>query len=205
MGSKREMTAAVRNYIAAPLSKIGFRSVGNTFIVKIGQANGSVALNISSRRSDGLVGISPIIGVELAYLKTELALFFGRNDRQPSLTTMLGYLMPEKRYVEWLFDPNLDLGQRRELDNMAKAILQYGVPFIRDNANLERVIANLESLNFSFVERAMYHLPIAYRLAGLEEKARIYVISRRESLQSQTDVASQEYVAFANKFLEPPE
>jgi hypothetical protein len=54
----------------------------------------------------------------------------------PTISTALGYLMAEGRYLEWLFEPApFDYGS--ESQRMVKAVEVYGIPFMTEDQVLE--------------------------------------------------------------------
>lgn len=175
MTAKRQLITEIENNVANELARFGFGQNGQMATLSVKQDfQGLVGLNIASHRSDGLVGVVPMVLLEyfpLAAAVNRLTEHKAGNQ-QPSLRTTLGCLMPENRFLEWLFDPKEDLS-RSEVTRMCHAIERYGVPFLNENASLERIIENLERYTFSFKEVSMYHLPVAYQLKGKCESAHI--------------------------------
>jgi len=186
------------------LAECGFAAKRDQLILTVNaEIVGTVSLNIASHRSDGLVGVAPIIGIESVSIRSMLGelIKLKHGAPQPSLTSAIGYLMPEARFLEWLFDPKEPVDQRGELVRMCMAIKQYGMEFLRERGSIEEIVRCLETLRFSFKERAIYHLPVAYRVTGAEERARDYVHRGLLEMEGRSDVASQDYRGFAKKFL----
>jgi hypothetical protein len=203
MTAKRQLITEIENNVANDLARFGFGQNGQMATLSVKQDFlGLVGLNIASHRSDGLVGVIPMVLLECLPLAAAVNRLTGRKagNQQPSLSTALGYLMPENRFLEWLFDPKEELS-RSEVTRMCHAIERYGVPFLNENASLERIIKSLEQYTFSFKDVAMYHLPVAYQLEGEREKARKYVNVQIEELKGRDDLDAREYSVFANKFL----
>ena len=158
--------------------------------------SGWFGLNTITARGDGLVGINPIVGVICESIEDLLKKYdrAARKGITPTISTSIGYLMPEKRYVEWLFDPNPDFDLEAEAQKIARAVRQFGVPFAEANASLAVVTANLEQLQFTYRESAVYRLPIAYLLLGDRDRARECLAnsgtSRIELMMSSTNIGS---------------
>lgn len=194
----------IDSYVRQELLRAGFRTQRGTYAVEIKPDTlGYVALNVASNRGDGLIGIAPLVGVESIPLRDELNRLQDEKPRtrQPSLVVMLGYIMPEKKFLEWLMNPTEDIHQRNEMSRMCQAIERYGLPFMREHGTLQIIIKSLETMEYTFREKVIYHLPIAYRLQGLEEKARGLVEKTlHEMLTGQASLPAS-FQDFAQRFL----
>src|SRR5579859_459013 len=205
MGEKDTVKKRVVESLSAELEPSGFRlGKGNLIVQLSSEFTGNVGLNFASHRSDGLIGLNPIMNVVCRQIEDALIDLTEGAERRPitSLTTALGYLTPEHRFLEWLFDPKASPADHvQESKRIAKAITLYGVPFLQEHASLKEVVACLEQSKFSFVDRAHYHLPVAYRLLGEEHKAEVLVQRRLADFNDRTDLAVNQYRQFAEKFL----
>jgi hypothetical protein len=160
--------------------------------------SGWVGLNLTKNRSDGTVGINPIVGVRNESVESLVERLSNQAGARPAptLSISLGYLMPEKRYLEWLFEPEPTFDYVSEAKKVATAIQKYGLPFMKANATLGVVIENLEHLRFSFKESAVYRLPAAYVLEGKPDLAAKYVTGQLEALGARQDDVALQYRAF---------
>jgi hypothetical protein len=205
MGEKETVRKRVVESLFAELESSGFRlGKGNLIVQLSSEFTGNVGLNFTSHRTDGLIGLNPIMNIVCRQIEDVLVDLTEGAERRPvpSLTTALGYLTPEHRFLEWLFDPKASPADHvQESKRIAKAITLYGVPFLREHASLETVASCLEQSKFSFVERTDYHLPVAYRLLREEPKAAAFVQRRLADLNNRTDMAANQYRQFAEKFL----
>lgn len=205
MGIKEAVNERVSETISAELASLGFRLKKESLITQLSPGfTGSIGLNFSLHRTDGLIGLNPVMGIICRQIEDKLVyLTEGAEHRPlPSLTTALGYLTPEHRFLEWLFDPNAPRSDHiLEAKRIAEAIMLYGIPFFPEHSSLGALVACLEESRFSFVERADYHLPVAYRVLGEEGKAETLVKRRLSDLKNRRDIAANQYRQFAQNFL----
>jgi hypothetical protein len=120
-------------------------------------------LGIATHRSDKRIGISPTVGVRSEKVEALVEKYWGRPA--PTISILLGYVMPQQRHLEWLFDP-LAFDISSEARKLAEAIGAYGVPFMKENSALDVIIDDLEKMRFSFSQSVAYRLPAAYTLVG---------------------------------------
>jgi len=174
-----------------------------TFPLNEGMA-GWIGLNIASSRSDGLIGVNPVVGVRSEQVEILVKQLGGETRGGPSATvsTALGYLMPEKRFLEWLFEQSPGFDYVSEAKKIALAIESYGIPFMRTTASLGAVIENLEHLRFSFKESAMYRLPVAYLLGDKLDLAASYVNDQMQAMAGRQDASAFRYREFAKAVIE---
>ncbi len=205
MGVKETVKKRVVESLSGELESSGFRLVKGSLTRQLGsEFTGNVGLNFASHRSDGLIGLNPIMNIACRQIENALVDLTEGAERRPvpSLTIALGYLTPEHRFLEWLFDPEASpVDHVQESKRIAKAITLYGVPFLQEYAALETVVTCLEHSKFSFVELSDYHLPVAYRLLGEDQKAEGLVQRRLADLNNRNDLAANQYRQFAEKFL----
>ncbi len=192
------------NYLGEELATVGLQRKGDWFLFNVEPGIlGRMGLNISSYRSDGLIGFSPIISVESVEVRTELNRLTCQKSGhpQPSLSSALGYLMPEKRFLEWRLNPNEGIAQRDEVYRMRLALEKYGLVFLRKFGTMRDITHCLETLQFCFKERAVYHLPVVYRVNGKEDQARICIDSHLAEIEGKSDIAAMDFRSFAERFL----
>jgi hypothetical protein len=205
MATNEGVKATIVKGIAAELTQQGFQLKKGILLKELGpDFSGYIGLNFSTHRSDGLIGLNPIMNIVCRQIEDALIDLTEGAERRPvpSLTTALGYLTPEHRFLEWLFDPKASSAAHvHESKRIANAIALYGVPFLREHASIEAFVACLEESKFSFIERVDYHLPVAYRLLGEEQKAEALVKRRLADFDNRKDIAANQYRQFAENFL----
>jgi hypothetical protein len=158
---------------------------------------GWLGLNTATHRSDGRLQINPVIGVRHLGIEKLVAEALGKKLHPyipPTISTPLGYIMPEKKYATWLFGEG-DVDDLA-VAKMVEAIQKYGVPFMRSHANLDAIIEALES-GCGFPTNTAYRLPVAYFLQGQTEKAVQYLRNRLATFGEKETMASQDYKKFA--------
>lgn len=196
--------ADITQIIASELRPLGFLKSKSIYLCPLGEdASGWLGLNAATHRSDGRIGINPVVGVRHERIENMIEGLLGEKESRlaPTISTPLGYLMPEGQYLEWLFEPP-PFDNASECEKIVKAVETYGVPFMKSNAALEDIIRDLEQLRFASRDTALYRSPIAYLLAGKTELAVAHVKKQLEEVEERNDLAAQQYKIFASNLLE---
>lgn len=200
----KQLLAPVITVVENGLKVLGFRKTKGVYVRSLGYgAIGWLGLNSATHRSDGRVGINPVVGVRLERIEDIVAELMGEKGARfgPTISTPLGYLMPEARYLEWLFEPT-PFDYESESQRMVKAVEVYGIPFMTENGTLESLVRNLKQLRFTSKEMAVYRLPIAHLLAGETSLAVSYVDSQVKELGDRDDLAARQYKTFASNLIQ---
>jgi hypothetical protein len=193
----------VINHIENDLKTVGFRKTKGVYVCVLSNGVcGWLGLNVATHRSDKRIGLNPVVGVRHQFIEDRLGELLGGKDLKltPTLSTSLGYVMPEGRYLEWLFEPP-PFDYRSECKRVVQAIETYGGPFMKANATLEVILQDLEELRFASKETAVYRCPIARLMAGRLEDAVDYVKREVAIVGERVDMAAQEYRIFASNFI----
>jgi hypothetical protein len=180
------------------LASLSFYKKGGSFFLDLGKdTSGYVGFNVSTHLPQDRVGISPIVGVVYSPIEDLVAKLCRPPFADgPTISTAVGYLTPEGRFLEWVFDPTLDATP--EIVKMTRAIQEYGVPFMQEHTALHSIIAELEAKRFTINETRRYRLPAAYLLAGQKEEALRFVEQELKDLNTRTDPAAAQFRDFAN-------
>jgi hypothetical protein len=193
------LTKDVLRCIVNPLKAQGFRRGRHGVLLRPIRSGFEtfIGLNTATHRGDGLVGINPVMGLrddEVEHLVTELT----GHPSIVTLTVSLGYLMPERRYIEWTFGAP----KQETADELLYCIRTYGCPAMESLASREAVID-------AFKERQnrgptslyrQYSLPVAYLLHGDRDSALREIRDELASMSGRTDEAAKLYRLFAQKF-----
>ena len=198
MTPKKFLLRTVLSELDRRLAELMFRKKKGVFVREFGADTlGSVGLNTITGLPQQRIGVNPIISIvhqplnKLLYeIMPECSVL---ND--PGLRTPIGYLTPEKRYLEWVFDPGID--NITEIDKIIAAIKMYGIPFMESHTSLESIICELERRQFVDIEGKRFLLPIAYLLSGRRKKAIEFVDKQLVEIEGRTDVVAAEYRALA--------
>jgi hypothetical protein len=151
-----------------------------------------IGLNTATHRGDGLVGINPIIGLRddaVENLLTELTGYPGIV----TLSMSLGYLMPEQRYIEWVFSTANPATVQQLLDS----IRTFGYVAVELLASREAVSQALKDRRMTDNQSRAYRLPIAYLLQGEKDSAIRELRCELDSISVRTDEAANHYRLFA--------
>lgn len=102
------------------------------------------------------------IEMQLRGIKSDIPDYVGGRIGLP-----LGYLMPQKTYIEWCFSKDEDITDK--VNEMADAIIQYGFPYLEELSDINNVIYGLEIGKYSDLDGTM--LPVFHYLKGNIKRA----------------------------------
>jgi hypothetical protein len=154
-----------------------------------------VGLNTATHRGDGFNGINPVIGlrdVAIEDLLTELHPVPGQHSG-PTLSTSLGYLTPERKYIEWLFGES----ESAAADQLLASIRKYGYPAMESLASHGTVLEALEKDQMTYNISRAYRLPVGLLIEGKKDSAIEVVHREMISIGDRNDEAAEQYRAFA--------
>ena len=199
---KEYIDKAVIETISRILLGRGFSKKGLIFEKQLAEeCLGRCGLNITRQHLSGGIGINPVAGLIFSPIEDVIQRLLETKLRQSTLNSSLGYLMPEKRYLEWIFPLDESIDIKLEAEKLANAVLLYGEPFSRQHASLGVVIESLENLRFIDRDSANYRLPIAYSLADEPERAREFMIRQLKEVEGRDDFAAQQKRQLFNALL----
>lgn len=164
---------------------------------------GWVGLNRAVNREDEKLEINPVVGVRHQPLEALVAKLIGQKYHPyipPTISTPLGYLMPNARYTAWFFENGTD--NRAQVEQMLEAIRKWGYPFMAANSSLHKLIETMLHSGFGHPHALAYAIPAAYHLIGEKQLAKEYVNGQMNALTSRDDMAANHYRAFARSLSE---
>jgi hypothetical protein len=201
MSPEAEFGRRLKAMIDAEMLFLPFRRENNSFVVDLAKDTvGILHFSLTTQRSDGRVGVYPTIGVQFEPIESRCE---GRSrDGYMSMTisTALGYVTPEKRFLEWLFEPTFD--NQSEVRRMISAVKLYGLPFMQSHSSLDQIVNALEKKEFTFNDSRSRRLPIAYLLQGKKDQASAFLNQELSALGEQSDSAAERYREFAKDLLD---
>jgi hypothetical protein len=201
MTEKAALIRQVERIIERDLVRMGAQKRWNVYVLPLGETvSGWIGLGRLTNCGPNRVGISPTVGIRDERIESIIERLTDWGRPAPTISTNLGYLMPQQHYIEWIFEPS-PFDYVAEAEKVVKAISLHGVPFMKANSSLDAIVADLENLLFTYKESAAYRLPVAYLVAGKRELATAYVQHHQESLAGHPD-AERRYGAFANALAE---
>ncbi|WP_375756093.1 hypothetical protein [Corallococcus exercitus] len=181
------------------LAKLGFRKrAGHVFTLDLApNVLGWLGLNRATRHlAAGEVEINPVIGVRFQEVERLVAECRGEKFHayQPStISSPLGYLMPEKKYKAWVFAPGRS---ETVATDMTNAIAMHGVAFMRSVVDLDELRKLLRG-EFGLEHQLAYRRPTAALVAGEPEQARALLDEALAAIGARTDLAAAEFRKFA--------
>jgi hypothetical protein len=199
---KEHIDKAVIETISRILLGHGFSKKGQIFEKRLTEeCLGWCGLNITRQHLSAGIGINPVVGLIFDPVENVIQRLLQTKRRQSTLISSLGYLMPEKRYLEWIFPLDESIDTTLEAEKLANAVLLYGEPFSRQHASLGAVMESLENLRFIDRDSAHYRLPIAYGLAGEHKRAREFMVTQLKEIEGRDDFAAQQKRQLFNALL----
>ena len=185
-----------------PLEERGFRKRSSgVFTVELARdVLGWLGLNTASRHQvDGTVEVNPVVGVRhqgVERLVAELRAEPFHPYLPPTISTSIGYVMPLHRYQAWAIASG---GDGAPTAGLIDAVVIHGLPFMRQNADLESLYETAEEgLGFSLE----YRLPVIRLLLGERQAARAALDKCINDLGARQDAAAQQFRAFSAALVE---
>src|SRR5262245_53804354 len=123
MSEKVKLISEIENVIKRELALLGIRKSKPAYTCVLApNISGWIGLNVAKTRSDGRVGITPIIGVRSEQIESLVEKLSGMTGVRPSptISTSIGYLMEGGRFIEWLFDSDPKFDYVTEAKKVAK-------------------------------------------------------------------------------------
>jgi hypothetical protein len=160
---------------------------------------GWVGLNTASKHlPSGVVAVNPVVGVRHQALEGLLAQLLGEPAHRylpPTISTPLGYLMPERTFMSWPIDTRP--GSIAGIHELGTAIAESGLPFMVRAGNLEGLRRLLDE-GYGPAHQTALRLPLARLLSGDEEGALATAHRYLDGLGDRTDPAAAAYRRFAD-------
>lgn len=191
------LAKAVRATCERELTSIGFRKEGYVFVYKMSVGFLGWLGLIERVYVDGSVAVAPNVGVRADEVTALVSTLSGRNPLV-TVSSNLGYVMPQSSYYRQLFRDENDIQHgARELCDVVRV---FGLSFMRRHDTLEAIRDSLE-MHLALESNASYALPVVYFLLGEKRLARERVESRLSKLKRTPSPATDQYAAFAERFI----
>ncbi len=195
-----ELADVVRELVTAQLEAVGFTPSGrDEFIRDLDEDIEGCVYVWQTRRGDA-IQIEPVVAVRHKAVERLVGELRGkRGSPAATLGDNVGYLTEARSFRQWLFK-----GRRRRLQRQAYWLaVEIGVhapPFFQAHRSLEAIVAALEEGRHSTRHEAAYTLPVCLALLGRQREAAEVLQRAEDELDDRTDVAAEEFRAFANAF-----
>lgn len=190
---------AVRT-LREPLEQQGFRKrTGAIFTTALSdEVLGWLGLNYASRhRPPGQVAIHPVVGVRHQAVERLIARLRREEFHQyvpPTVSTLIGYVMPAHRDIGWEFGAQYGTSAG---DELIAAIVDYGLPFMRSLTHLSAI---LEAISSGFCRYPEYRFPAVLEVMGRHQDAMAAMARVVDELGERHDDAARQLRDFAAAF-----
>jgi hypothetical protein len=194
--NRREVKSAARHALAAA----GYRKSGRGEVFTAPLRDGVLAWVglMTDPADDGVLETSPKVGVRHERLHRMADAAAGRRGgTRPTVSTLLGYLMPARTSnLVWRFDDPQLLEPQAE--DMVGAIATFGGPYMEEHAGLPEVLAALrESVPWEYSQEL---IPAAYVCLGDPAAAEAFLDEELNKQQGRDDPAAANFREFAKRF-----
>lgn len=189
--------ASISDLLKPPLEALGFKKRGGQiFTMDVSEGVlGWLGLNRATRhRSPGEVEINPVVGVrhqEVERIVAELRHEAFHAYQPPTVSTSLGYLMPDNRYQAWILTDDAE----EEAADLVSAVNDYAVPFMDSTTGLAGLCQRLDE-RMGFDHQLVYRRPVAHLLAGNVDRACELIDEAEADLGNRDDAAAVELHLF---------
>lgn len=193
--SLREILQVAENRLAT----LGFAKVKPGLFIRSQDDRFSGWLGLNRAGGSGTLEINPVIGVrshEVEQIVAEhLRLRGPKNLVVPTISTSLGYLLPQGTYVPWIFREECDV--EKGIEDLMDAVRLFGLPFITEFSSLSRLVDGLQSSKLADADSKRLRLPVALILVGEHEKAASLLNRYLAEMGERSDDLAIEYRRFA--------
>lgn len=195
----REIIAAMSQEVKAELIELGFRKrTGDVFTRDIGgEMLGRIGFIRATYNNRGPLDVTPVIGIRDQEVERRIAELLDERFHHYSsatVSTPVGYLMPEQTYRLWRIASLAEVP--RQVRDMVTAIENCGIPFMQANASHEALVAIMKRA--PAYEPYFYRLPVALWLIGRPRETAAEVARIAARIGDRTDAAAQRYKQFAD-------
>lgn len=180
------------------LAQLGFRKrAGDVLTVELGRdVLGWLGLNRATRHHPaGEIEINPVVGVRHQEVEQIVAELRGEKFHKyvpPTVSTSLGYLMPEHRYRAWNISA---VGAGIPPAKMLEEVEAYALPFMRRLTELSELCVELDR-GLGYEHQVAYRRPVAWMLLGDVARARHVLDDTLGKLGARADPAAEEFRRF---------
>jgi hypothetical protein len=205
MTVSKEFVSHVFALAAEQLAQIGFqRRRTDIFTVTVNEeVVGWLGLN-KALYHGSILQVNPVVGVRHQKLESRVAELL---DQRPhpyipaSISTNVGYLTPEKRYLVWSFQEGVNC--ESVVFEMIAAIEKFGRPFMQQTSTLAAISTALfNSKRGTPPDQLDYRIAAAADLLGKHAEAEAFVVSKLRELENRSDEAADWFRRFATKIRE---
>jgi hypothetical protein len=191
MKPTQQLELEITTAVSAGLRALGFEKQKHRFSKRIDKDRlGWCGLNIARKNISG-IGVNPVVGLAFDPVENFIKKIIPEH-REGTFRSSIGYLMPERRYLEWVISLHSPNDVEAKAKEIVTAVALYGLPFMNQFSSLEAVIEAQEQFQFTDRASAIDRLPILYNLAGRQEQANTLLQKRSIELAALDDWAARD-------------
>ena len=158
---------------------LGYKKKGYLFYKQLtSEVSSTVGFNISSGQTITHRSVAPQIGVRYETVEKLLAEIADEDWCKvfsSTISSHIGYLMPENKWIEWDFDKSCE-NVIPFVENLSAAIQKYAVTYYEEFASLDKIISFSEGLKFGSANYDLFiRLPIMHYLTGDKSKGMEFI------------------------------
>jgi hypothetical protein len=148
----------------------------------------------------GVLEVNPVVGVRHDAVEREIEelALDGRATPAPTVSTPIGYVMPQRRYRAWVLEPG-DPTFTPAVAEMVTTLKTYGLEFMRSALSLEGCLQRVrEGFSAAYQD---YREPVLLMLLGRRDDAHQLLQGCVDKRQARTDPEAETYRRFASRLL----
>ena len=181
------------------LTKLGFTKRSGSLLLPLTEdVQGWIGLNTASRRPDRLVAFNPVIGLRhqaVQQLVADLNQDMPDGYLTPTVSSPLGYLMPERQFRQWYFGEGVD--SESVVRDLVAAVERYGLPFMVEHQTLSGIAELLAQGMVPVPEQRAERAVAVALLAGQPDRAEQELVTILKRVGDRTDPAAERIRTFA--------
>lgn len=188
---------------ALALKRHGFTAKRRGILLQAGgdtSVTGWLGLNLASWDMPNSLKINPVVGVRHVQLEAILVSTAGWTPPLACVSRPLGYLMPQRTFIQWDFLPTGDLAAVAA--DLAAAVAAHGQPFIDHWSNWETFARDLGDSDLLMEHTRFILLPAVAALDGDHQRARQLLDEELKRTADREDAYATAYREFTRKFTE---
>lgn len=186
---------------AVALRAYGFVPKRRGLLLKPGKSKavtGWLGLNLSTWELPAKIQINPVVGVRHVPLEAALVELAGWVAPVASVTRPLGYLMPQKTFLQWDVLANGDFEAVGR--DIATSVAEFGQPFIDHWSDWETYSSEIGDSGLLLDVQRHFVLPIVAAINGDRGSAEQLIQNELARVGDSRDAYADKYHEFAERF-----
>lgn len=114
----------------------------------------------------------------------------------PTVSTNIGYIMPDDRYKQWCVHDGDDVSP--VVRDLVDSVHEFALPFMHHNAQLTQLCSSMHNVRIGIPGQMAYRLPVCCVLLGKPGDAKLAVDTQLAALRGGANPAADRYRKFAS-------